>query len=209
MSKKKKYYVVWEGHQSGIFESWKDCERAIKGYAGAKYKSFENEVQARKALQENYYQHVGKNVKPLKPKNPQAGGGPLPESISVDAAYSSATLEMEYQGVYTRDNKVLFRIGPMPKGTNNVGEFLAIVHALAWCKQRNITLPIYTDSITAMAWVRNKKARTTLVQEEVNEKLFEYIERAENWLKQNTWPNKILKWDTENWGEIPADFGRK
>ena len=206
---KKKFYVVWDGHETGVFDSWKACEKAIKSYPNAKYKSFENEQQARRAIHEPFYQHIGKNAKPSKPANPNAGGGPIAESISVDAAYSSASQNMEYQGVYTRDNSVIFRIGPLPKGTNNVGEFLAIVHALALCKKNNSTLPIYTDSQTAMAWVRNKKAKTTLQQEAVNTKLFEYIDRAENWLKQNTWPNKILKWDTKNWGEIPADFGRK
>ena len=39
--------------------------------------------------------------------------------------------------------------------------------------------------------------------------LFELIDRAENWLKTNHYSNKILKWDTPLWGEIPADFGRK
>ncbi len=206
---KKKFYVVWDGHETGVFNNWKACEKAIKAYPSAKYKSFENEAQARKAINEPFYKHVGRNAQPARPVNPNAGGGPIAASIAVDAAYSSASKNMEYQGVYTGDNSVLFKIGPMPKGTNNVGEFLAIVHALAMCKQKNITLPIYTDSQTAMAWVRNKKAKTTLREEPDNEKLFDYIERAENWLKQNTWPNKILKWDTRNWGEIPADFGRK
>ena len=209
MAKKKKFYVVWEGHETGVFESWKDCERAIKGYPAAKYKSFENEAQAREALKGNYWKHVVAKTQKPAASSPSAGGGPLLESISVDAAYSSASKEMEYQGVYTKDKSVIFKVGPLPKGTNNVGEFLALVHALALCKQRNIPLPIYTDSVTAMAWIRNKKAKTTLKEESANEKLFDYIERAENWLKNNNWSNKILKWDTENWGEIPADFGRK
>ncbi len=209
MAKKKKYYAVWEGHETGVFDNWKDCERAIKGYPAAKYKSFDNKAQAQAALGGNYWKHVGNNTKKPAAANPSAGGGPLSESISVDAAYSSASKDMEYQGVYTKDKSVIFRVGPLPKGTNNVGEFLALVHALALCKQRNINLPIYTDSMTAMAWIRNKKAKTTLKEEPANEKLFDYIDRAENWLKNNTWKNKILKWDTENWGEIPADFGRK
>lgn len=206
---KKKFYVVWEGHETGIFSSWKTCEKAIKNYPSAKYKSFENEAQAKKASYEPFYRYIGKNAKPAAPPNPNAGGGPLAASIAVDAAYSSASKQMEYQGVYTHDKSVLFKVGPLPKGTNNVGEFLAIVHALALCKKNNTTLPIYTDSQTAMAWVRNKKAKTTLQEEPANEKLFEYIDRAETWLKNNVWPNKILKWDTRNWGEIPADFGRK
>ncbi len=206
---KKKFYVVWDGHETGVYTTWKGCEKAIKNYPNAKYKSFENEAQARKAINEPFYKYIGKKAVPAAPANPNAGGGPIKASIAVDAAYSSASKNMEYQGVYTADNSVLFKIGPLPKGTNNVGEFLAIVHALALCKQKNINLPIYTDSMTAMAWVRNKKAKTTLQEEPANEKLFDYIDRAENWLKQNTWTNKILKWDTKNWGEIPADFGRK
>jgi len=206
---KKKYYVVWEGHETGVFDNWKACERVIKGYQGAKYKSFPNKEQAWQAFNEAYYDHVGSNARSSKPANPMAGGGPIWDSISVDAAYSSSSKQMEYQGVHTRHKDVFFRVGPLPKGTNNVGEFLAIVHALALCKQKGIKLPIYTDSMTAMAWVRNKKAKTTLKQEAVNKKLFEYMERAENWLHNNSWDNKILKWDTANWGEIPADFGRK
>ncbi len=209
MAKKKKYYAVWEGHETGVFDNWKDCERAIKGYPAAKYKSFENEAQAHAALGGNYWKHVVSKTSKSASANPSAGGGPVFESISVDAAYSSASKDMEYQGVYTKDKNVIFKVGPLPKGTNNVGEFLALVHALALCKQRKIPLPIYTDSMTAMAWIRNKKAKTTLKEEPANEKLFDYIDRAENWLKNNTWNNKILKWDTENWGEIPADFGRK
>ncbi len=209
MAKKKKFYAVWEGHETGVFNNWQDCERAIKGYPSAKYKSFESESQAREALGGNYWKQVVNKAPKSSSANPSAGGGPLPESISVDAAYSSASKEMEYQGVYTKDKSVIFKVGPLPKGTNNVGEFLALVHALALCKQRNIPLPVYTDSMTAMAWIRDKKAKTTLKEEPANEKLFDYIDRAENWLKNNTWKNKILKWDTENWGEIPADFGRK
>jgi len=209
VAKKKKYYAVWEGHKTGVFDNWKDCELAIKGYPAAKYKSFENEAQAQAALGGNYWKHVaGKTSKPAG-ANLSAGGGPILESISVDAAYSSASKNMEYQGVYTKDKSVIFQVGPLPKGTNNIGEFLALVHALALCNQRKIPLPIYTDSMTAMAWIRNKKAKTTLKEEPANEKLFDYIDRAESWLKNNTWNNKILKWDTENWGEIPADFGRK
>jgi ribonuclease HI len=209
VAKKKKFYAVWEGHETGVFDNWQDCERAIKGYPSAKYKSFDSESQALEALGGNYWKHVVNKTPKGATANPSAGGGPVPESISVDAAYSSASKDMEYQGVYTIDKSVIFKVGPLPKGTNNVGEFLALVHALALCKQRNIPLPIYTDSMTAMAWIRNKKAKTTLKEEPANEKLFDYIDRAENWLKNNTWKNKILKWDTENWGEIPADFGRK
>jgi ribonuclease HI len=116
---------------------------------------------------------------------------------------------MEYQGVYTASKKLIFHMGPFEEGTNNIGEFLAIVHALALCKKENIKLPIYSDSITAISWIKKKKANSKLVSTEKNEKLFDLIERAEKWLKENTYSNQILKWLTQVWGEIPADFGRK
>jgi ribonuclease HI len=90
-----------------------------------------------------------------------------------------------------------------------MGEFLAIVHALAHCKKHNITLPIYSDSRTAIAWVRNRLAKTTLERTAKNARVFELIQRAEDWLCTNTYVNHILKWETELWGENPADFGRK
>jgi ribonuclease HI len=209
LAKQKKYYVVWEGHQTGVFDQWKDCENAIKEYHGAKFKSFESADQARKAFSEPFYKHIGQSSKLKNQVSNKANHKPVLDSISVDAAWNTVSKDMEYQGVYTKNKKQLFKVGPLPHGTNNVGEFLAIVHALALCKKNNNSLPIYTDSMTAIAWVRNKKAKTTLAEIPANEKLFEYIDRAECWLKNNIWPNKILKWDTENWGEIPADFGRK
>ena len=117
---------------------------------------------------------------------------------------------MEYRGVWTADNVEIFRFGPVDDGTNNIGEFLAIIHGLALLKkQKYFTTPIYTDSKTAIAWVVKKKANTKLKPTARNKELFDLIRRGEQWLKDNTWDNPILKWDTKKWGEIPADFGRK
>ncbi len=210
MGKKNKFYVVWEGHETGIFTSWSDCKRVIDGYASAKYKGFPDLEQAEYAVNQPFYKFIGNKKKTAPSSSTSTGSGtPVWDSLSVDAAYSSSSMMMEYQGVHTQTRQRYFKVGPLPRGTNNVGEFLAIVHALALFKKENIKLPIYTDSITAMAWVRNKKAKTTLKEVPANKKLFDYIQRAENWLQNNTWQNKILKWDTKNWGEIPADFGRK
>ena len=115
----------------------------------------------------------------------------------------------EYRGVYTHNSKEIFRQGPFPEGTNNLMEFLALVHALGFCKQRKISLPIYTDSRTAISWVRNKKVKTRQPRTEKNKQLFDLIDRALIWLKENKYPNQILKWETKVWGEIPADFNRK
>jgi ribonuclease HI len=116
---------------------------------------------------------------------------------------------VEYQGVDTKTQKALFSAGPFEDGTVNIAEFLAIVHALAYCKQRGITLPIYSDSRNAIGWVADKQVRTKHTRTETSEKLFQLIDRALAWLNNNEYVNPILKWETRAWGENPADFGRK
>jgi ribonuclease HI len=105
--------------------------------------------------------------------------------------------------------KEIFKQGPFAGGTNNIGEFLGIVHALALFKQKGITAPLYSDSRTAIAWVREKHAKTELARTDENAPLFDLIARAETWLHENAYSTNVLKWDTEAWGENPADFGRK
>lgn len=132
----------------------------------------------------------------------------LNEAICVDGACSGNPGPMEYRGVHMPSGKEVFRVGPM-LGTNNIAEFLAIVHALALMKQKGVSMPIYSDSVSGQAWVRNKKAKTTLARTPETEQALDLVARAELWLKQNTFRVPILKWNTEAWGEIPADFGRK
>jgi ribonuclease HI len=127
----------------------------------------------------------------------------------VDAACSGNPGLMEYRGVYTKTGEEIFKVGPLEEGTNNIGEFLALVHGIAILKQKNLSIPVYSDSKTAMAWLKNKKTRTRLEKSEKNEKIFDLICRAENWLSTNEYSTQVLKWHTEAWGEIPADFGRK
>ena len=136
-------------------------------------------------------------------------GKPIAESYAVDAACSGNPGPLEYRCVHTSTRKQLFKQGPFEHGTNNIGEFLAIVHALALFKQKGITLPIYSDSENAIGWVKEKKCKTKLAPDERNAPLFELVARAEQWLAENDYSNPILKWETEAWGEVPADFGRK
>jgi len=205
---KQKFYVVWKGHQPGIFTSWAECEKNIKGYEFALYKSFEDLATAKKAFASKPHLYIGK-PKTAIPKSGSANYKPVIPSISVDAACAGNPGFMEYRGVDTQTKTEIFHQGPFTQGTNNIGEFLAIVHGLAWLQKQNSNIPIYSDSMTALAWIRGKKAKTKLEQIPQNEVLFELIARAENWLAHNKWENPLLKWDTEVWGEIPADFGRK
>ncbi|MCB0528992.1 MAG: ribonuclease H family protein [Saprospiraceae bacterium] len=208
---KQKYYVVWEGHTPGIYSSWEAAKRQVDGYAQAKYKSFESRAEAEKAFKGNYWAFVKKDAASAAPQGRIPRSAIIKESLSVDAACSGNPGDMEYRGVYTADGRELFRVGPLPDGTNNIGEFLAIVHGLATLKQQgHPAMPIYSDSKTAQGWVRKGKCNTKLEATGRNDRIFDLIGRpAEQWLAGNKITNPILKWETESWGEIPADFGRK
>ena len=208
--KKTKYYVVWQGRKTGVFTDWKECEAQIKGFEDARYKSFESIEEAEKAIQRDYWEFVTKKEsKPVLKEAPASVGKPIKNSIIVDAAWNTASGDMEYQGIYYATGKRIFLQGPFRDGTNNIGEFLAIVHALAYLQKNASDLPIYSDSRTAISWVKKKHANTKLALTPRNKPVFEMLQRAERWLASNTYPNKILKWETEYWGENPADFGRK
>jgi len=213
MAKSTKFYVVWQGKKPGIYNSWPECQEQINGVKTALYKSFESKAEAEMAFAgkpEDYIQKKSTDKSVSKSKSPKLNNAIIWDSISVDAACSGNPGLMEYQGVDTKTKEQIFHQGPFLMGTNNIGEFLAIVHALALYKQKGLhNRPIYSDSVTAMGWVKKKKANTKLEQNAKTAKLYELILRAENWLKQNSFANPIIKWETEDWGEIPADFGRK
>ena len=213
MSKnKKKYYTVWKGHHTGVFETWDDCKAQIKDFQGAQYKSFATFEAAKKALKGNYKDYVGNTSKfksELSEVQLKKIGEPNYNSISVDAAVSGNPGKMEYRGVNTKTKKELFKQGPFPEGTNNIGEFLALVHGLAVLKNNKSDLIIYTDSKTAMSWVKKKTCNTKLQPNDKNKPVFDLVGRALIWLKNNTYSTTIVKWETKAWGEIPADFGRK
>ena len=229
---KQKFYVVWNGAEDGVYTSWEACKEAVEGFSGAKYQAFKTEAEAEEAFEMGWEAYRKKQTLP---SSSQQGGSsisaneetngetseqsdhPLPtervrggsEAIAVDAACSGNPGKMEYRGVYLRTGKEIFHYGPV-WGTNNIGEFLAIVHGLALLKQKGLdTMPIYSDSVNAQLWVKRKKCKTTLERNEKSEGLYQLIERAEKWLRENTYRNPIIKWPTEEWGEIPADFGRK
>lgn len=211
MAKKIKFYVVWEGHSTGVYNKWSDCQLAVKGYAGAKFKSFDTLVDAKKAFKGDYEDYKGKKKAKISLTSEELAkiGEPDLYSIAVDAASSGNPGKMEYRGVDTQTQSQLFHQGPFPQGTNNIGEFLALVHGLAYLKQKKSDRILYTDSRIAMGWVRQKKCKTNLKRTTKNKHLFELVDRAEQWLKVNTYSTKIMKWETKAWGEIPADFGRK
>ncbi|MEW6092495.1 MAG: ribonuclease H family protein [Chloroflexota bacterium] len=204
---KSKVYVVWKGRKTGIFADWEACKAQVSGFPGAQYKAFETRREAERALAGEYADYEGRpasSQKWLFAPNP-----PIAESIVVDAACSGGTGRLEWRGLRLADGEQVFRRGPYKNGTNNVGEFLAIVHALALLEEGGLSQPVYSDSETAIAWVRLGKCKTDLQPDGQNAALFALIARAEDWLARHPAHNPVLKWDTEAWGEIPADFNRK
>lgn len=157
---------------------------------------------------------VAKEVSAQAPTSPKNTNLQLPPEVTrnawaVDAACSGNPGPMEYQGIDLDTGQQVFHYGPV-HGTNNIGEFLAIVHALAlWDKQGVTDKTLYSDSYNAILWVRKKQCRTKLERNANTEQLYQVIARAEQWLRTHTVRVPILQWDTRKWGDIPADFGRK
>ena len=211
MAKKSKFYVVWVGQNPGIYNTWSECQEQIIGFPNAKYKSFKTLEAAEAAFDNSAVDYISRSkTTKQKPDFHNFLSEIEENSISVDAACSRNPGIMEYRGVHTYSADEIFRLGPFDNGTNNVGEFLALVHALAYLKQKGDNKKIiYTDSRTALSWVKKKKIKTTLKKDGKNEQLFVLMDRAMKWLHSNSYQNEIVKWNTSKWGEIPADFGRK
>jgi ribonuclease HI len=209
MAPHKKFYVVWKGLRSGIYDTWDKCAAQVNGYTGAEYMAFSNLKEAEAALAGKYKDY--KNLSGSKPVQILMNlvDPPLMDSYCVDASCSGNPGLLEFRCVHTANRKELFHEGPFEEGTNNIGEFLAIVEALTILQAQNSGFPIYSDSENAILWVERKKCKTLLIENRHNRSLFEKIRRAEGWLRTQSFENRILKWDTKAWGEIPADFGRK
>lgn len=222
MATKQKYYVVWQGREPGIYDSWHDCEKQVKGVA-AQFKSFESREEAEAAFKQPYSASITSKASTsgktdtgvlfvdengMTAIKPGTVNPPVLDALAVDAACSGNPGVMEYQGVYVASRKQLFHYRA-EKGTNNIGEFLALVHGLSYLKKHNLHQILYSDSVNAIGWVRQKQCKSKLPVTADTAELWDYIHRAENWLRTNTYTTEIRKWDTDQWGEIPADFGRK
>ena len=223
MAKKQKYYVVWQGKKPGIYTDWDECKEQVVGVQGAQYKSFDSMAEAEQASRLPYNNVVesgkwkvenGKSSALIIDENgmtaikPGTENPPVLDALAVDAACSGNPGVMEYQGIYIPTRTRVFHYRA-EKGTNNIGEFLAIVHGLSYLKKHRLNQIIYSDSVNAISWVRQKLCKSKLPEDASTAELWDYVHRAENWLRTNSYTTEIRKWDTDHWGEIPADFGRK
>ncbi|SEO34194.1 ribonuclease H [Paenibacillus sp. OV219] len=223
---KQKFYVVWLGRKPGVYTSWADCQLQTNGFDDAKFKSYESRAAADEAYQGGWKKHWGQGSAGASSGGGGNSGGkssfykrksPSAEeigeidynSISVDVGTNGNPGPVEYKGVDTQTGEVIFAVGPISKGTNNLGEFLAIVHGLAHLKKLGSNKTVYSDSVNALKWVREKAVSSTLVRDDSTTEIWLMVDRAIRWLQTNTYSNKVLKWHTKQWGEIKADYGRK
>lgn len=211
----RKFYVVWEGRAPGIYTDWEECKIQIENWPGAKYKSFPDQDSATEAFRSDpgaflIFKAMAARAKANKSNDYASNPAIAANAWAVDAACSRNPGPVEYRCVRVADGTEVFHVGPLDDGTNNIGEYLAIIHAAAQlAKDGDTRTPIYSDSRTAMSWVRNRGARTKLARTPRNAKIFDLLARADRWIQTHTIVNPLLKWDTDSWGEIPADFGRK
>lgn len=216
---KQKWYVVWVGTEPGIYDSWAQCRMRTHGFPAAKYKSYSSREEAQEAYAAGYQPPEPRHRATKRISNQRLTPEQLtqfpeidPRSIAVDAACSGNPGMMEYRCVYVFGDPSMpdiFHFGPI-MGTNNIAEFLGIVHALALLKQKaDSATVVYSDSRNAILWVNKKKCRTTIPHTPRFAQAHNMIARAEKWLQENEVENRVLKWETSRWGQIPADFGRK
>lgn len=211
---KRKFYVVWEGRAPGVYASWEECEAQVNGFPGARYKAFGSQSDAVAAFRGSgnddleIFRQIGSHKYDI--VNYSAFPDIRLDAIAVDGACAKNPGPMEYRGVMVATGEEVFHIGPLEGGTNNIGEYIALIHAASLLAKRgDFTTPIYSDSKTALAWVRKGRSNTTVQPNEKNAKVINLLRRADAWLAGNRIINPVLKWNTELWGEIPADFGRK
>lgn len=228
MRKRKKYYTVWVGREPGVYDDWEDAREQVENFPGARFKSFDSPEAAAEAFRRgddangrslgrlliNASRKATANrteadrlltLDEQKRRFPEID----PNAWAVDASCLGNPGVMEYQCIDLATGQRVFHFGPVEPSTNNIGEFLALVHAISLLAQRGERRVVYSDSRIAMGWLRRKHANTKLTGGKGNPQVDELLRRAERWLLTHNVDIPVRKWQTETWGEIPADFGRK
>lgn len=213
-----KFYVVFRGYNPGVYDNWDEVKEQTEGFPGALFKGYSSSEEAGEAYRnftgsedrdELFRLINGSKPATSSPQSWKDNPEVDHDAWAVDASCMGNPGKMEYRGVDLKTGEEIFRVGPFDDATNNIGEFLALVHAMALMAKKGEYHNIYSDSKTAMSWWRNRKVKTSLKETERNGKVFELLARASVWVNTHQFPMRIVKWQTERWGEIPADFGRK
>lgn len=209
MSKKKqKFYTVWKGRKPGVYDNWEDCKAQTDGFEGARFRSFATKELAEKAFNTDYHEFLNFGNETASENNIKDYET---NAIAVDASCTGNPGMTEFQGIDLRTGKKIMESKNYTKGTNNIGEFLAIVKCLEMIRIGKIkgNPIIYSDSQAAIAAVKNKKMKTSLTEDTDTREILQDLAKGTKMLNTYDYKTEIRKWDTQKWGEIPADFGRK
>ena len=153
----KKFYVVWQGREKGIFTTWAECKKQVDHFPGARYKSFPTLDAAESAFKGT--KNTSSQKSPTKKRSTtntvktytaseinalaidikiftDGGCEPNPgKAGSGIALYRNNKLDALWYGLYS------------PKGTNNTAELNALHQALILTQdeiKKDTTLPILT-----------------------------------------------------------------
>lgn len=217
MAQIRKFYVVWEGRSPGIYDSWDEAKMQVEGFPGARYKAFDDQDVATRAFRGSLEEQKALIRAIAQHQNPASGQFHIDEhpeviadSIAVDGACSRNPGPIEYRGVDVVTGAEIFHVGPIDGGTNNIAEYLGLVHALAFLHNTgNNHTVVYSDSRTAQAWLRRHGHNSKLTPTADNARIRALLDRADAWIQSHPQHAPVYKWDTDAWGEIPADFNRK
>lgn len=211
---KNKFYVVWKGRDTGIFTSWSEVNELIKGFSGAEYKSYADQETAELEFslgspkgRSNDENHTTTKLKEEPSDDHKA---PDHECLTVDGSYLGGKKIMQYRCVWNQSKEEVFSTKPIEGGNQNIAEFLALVGAMKYrVSTKQYDLHIYSDSQTALSWVRNCKIKSSYDLSQLDEVVQERIYGALKFIAKSGVRKNLYKWDSALWGDIPADYGRK
>jgi ribonuclease HI len=188
-----KYYAVRYGLEGPkVYTDWTSCQAAVKGFKGAKFKSFTSQEDADAFIE---------MVEDVLTSYPEG------HHITVDASSSIKEDFWEFQMVWSDSKELIYRSPTYKGGTNNTGEVLGLAYAIKYRSENSLDCNIYCDSMTAISACEKgsysmKSANISLeTMRLVHKALGEimYIDRSH-----------VIHWNNAKVGiEIPSDFGRK
>jgi ribonuclease HI len=162
-----KFYVVWSGRQTGIFSDWATTQKAVDGYAGARFMSFPTRAEAEQAFARGSHSTIpAKSASRQKTRTSDVersakhSAHQFNVSIYCDGAcepnpgnagsgivvYRAGKLAQLWFGLYN------------PRGTNNTAELNALYHALRMAEAEikdGYTVEVCSDSAYSINCIRS------------------------------------------------------
>lgn len=205
-----KRYVVWKWRSPWVYTTWSACEKQIRWYPWARYKSFGSKQEA----QEAYEMWLDYNADRTGPIHERIKLWEIKsESICVDAACKWNPWALERRGVLTSSWKQLFRSNIYYQWTVNVWEYIVLLQGIKRCLDSfHHDRTVYTDSRTALSRVRSWSHRSQLNRTHTNSPLKHVLDQRELRAQQyraDIDTIDLQKRNTRERGEIVADFWRK